>query len=183
MKIAVIGSFGIGKTYFCNQLHNHYLQKGANVIVVDEVARSCPLPLHEKTTKDAQAWVLFSQMVREIEAQKDHDIVICDRGVMDNYAYFVRAHKEKRELDSVVKYWMSSYDFVFKIRNTPKYLIDDGFRSTSEKWQKEMDARIDKILNDFNVKHTTLSSGAWKKGVSMIEKKNGKKEKQTKLVE
>ncbi|MFH0714480.1 MAG: AAA family ATPase [Candidatus Diapherotrites archaeon] len=182
MKIAVIGSLGAGKTYFCNHLHNHYLSKGENATVVDELSRQCPLPVNEKSSKEAQAWILFNQIVREIQAEKDHKIVICDRSILDNYAYFVRAHKEKRDLDAIVKYWMPSYDFVFKIRASPQNLIADGFRSTSVRWQKEMDARIDRVLKDFNVKYSELPSGAWKKAIGIVEKRSPKKEKQTKLV-
>ncbi len=170
MKIAVIGTHGVGKSYFSANLYAHLLKSGRNVTLIEELSRNCPLPMNENTTKRAQAWILFDQMVREIEEEKRHEIVICDRGVVDNYAYFVRAHGDSRDLDPVVKYWLPTYDTIYKIRSTTKYLMNDGFRSTSEEWQREMDGRLTSILKDFGVKYVELDSGDWEDAAGSILK-------------
>jgi len=48
------------------------------------VARRCPLPINQQTTVRAQDWILLTQMALEIEAAATHEIVLCDRSVLDN---------------------------------------------------------------------------------------------------
>lgn len=173
MKIAIIGSLGVGKTFLCNELFNYFSQKGLKVEVMDEVARSCPLPLHENSTEDAQLWILMTQIKREIEAQhKSPDLLICDRGVIDNYAYYLRKANNKTHLHSLVDEWTKTYDYIIKLPNTSQYLIDDGFRSTNESFQKEMEQRITNLLKERNIKFVELKQEEVK---AFIEKKlNGK---------
>ena len=44
MKIALIGSHGVGKTTLCFELAAEFKRRGADVEMVREVARSSPLP-------------------------------------------------------------------------------------------------------------------------------------------
>ena len=46
-------------------------------------------PINEGTTYDAQAWILHTQIAEEIAAAASNEVVICDRSVLDNYAYLV----------------------------------------------------------------------------------------------
>jgi len=173
MKIAIIGSLGVGKTFLCNELFNHFSQKGLKVHVINELAQSCPLPMHEGTTIDAQLWVLMHQIQREIEAQnKEVDLIICDRGVIDNYAFLVRKFGSQKHLDELVNEWTKSYDLIIKLPRTTEYLIDNGFRSTSEKFQLETEEILTNLLKERNVKFVELPQNKIKEFIE--EQLNGR---------
>jgi hypothetical protein len=39
---------------------------------------------------EAQAWIFLTQMAEEIRSGSQHDALVCDRSVLDNYAYLVK---------------------------------------------------------------------------------------------
>ena len=85
-KVAFIGSHGVGKTTLTYELAARLKRANVRVELVKEVARRCPLPLNRETTLDAQAWILHTQMALEIESTRGHEVVVCDRSALDNYA-------------------------------------------------------------------------------------------------
>jgi thymidylate kinase len=89
MKVAFIGTHGVGKTTLCFDLAAQLKRLDLGVELVKEVARRCPLPINEETTADAQAWILHTQIAEEVAAAARYEVVICDRSVLDNYAYLV----------------------------------------------------------------------------------------------
>src|SRR5678815_4713243 len=89
LKVAFVGSHGVGKTTLCYDLASQLKRLDLGVDLVKEVARRCPLPINEETTLDAQAWILHTQMAEEIAAAATYEVVVCDRSVLDNYAYLV----------------------------------------------------------------------------------------------
>ena len=56
-----------------------------------EVVRDNPLGINEGATGEAQLWVLVSQIRQELELARKADVLVTDRGVMDNYAYYLRS--------------------------------------------------------------------------------------------
>ena len=66
MKIAFIGTHGVGKTTLCYELAAALKRLDLSVDLVKEVARDCPLPINRETTDDAQNWILHTQVAREI---------------------------------------------------------------------------------------------------------------------
>ena len=66
MKIAFIGSHGVGKTTLCYDLAARLKRLDLNVDMVKEVARECPLPINRETTLESQAWIIHSQIAEEI---------------------------------------------------------------------------------------------------------------------
>ena len=64
MKIAFIGSHGVGKTTLCFELAAALKRLDLSVDVVKEVARGCPLPINQATTVAAQ-----TVLPKPIEAQ------------------------------------------------------------------------------------------------------------------
>ncbi len=155
MKIAFLGSHGTGKTTLCYQLAAHLKKLDQHVDLVKEVARNCPLPLNRDTTLDAQRWILHTQIADEIAAARDHDVVICDRAVLDNYAYLVQRVGRIPVLDALVRDWMQTYDVLFKvpILMLPRY---DGVRDTSPNFQGRIDEIIDSLISEFGVRCHTL---------------------------
>mgnify|MGYP001154007024 CR=1 FL=1 len=91
MKLAFIGTHGVGKTTLCYDLVASLKRRGVNADMVKEVARLSPLPINRQTSLDAQLWILATQVAEEIRSASRHEVVICDRSVLDNYAYLVFA--------------------------------------------------------------------------------------------
>ena len=77
-------------------------RQGLHVDIVKEVARLSPLPINRKTSLEAQPWILATQVAEEIRSAAHHDVVICDRSVLDNYAYMVHACGRQKPIESFV---------------------------------------------------------------------------------
>lgn len=172
MKIAFIGTHGVGKTTLCYDLASRLKRQDRVVELVQEVARACPLPINRDTTLQAQAWILHSQIAHEIAASARDAIVICDRSVLDNYAYLVHQAGRRTEYDALVRAWVTTYDHLFKVPiiNAPTF---DGKRDTSQVFQGEIDAGIDALAQDFGVPCHRLDAGARDDWVDTILTRSG----------
>jgi nicotinamide riboside kinase len=150
LKIAFVGTHGVGKTTLCFDLAAQLKRLDLAVDLVKEVARRCPLPINEETTLDAQAWILHTQVAEEIAAMAMYEVVVCDRSVLDNYAYLVARVGRKPELDTLVREWIRGYDALFKVPviAAPTF---DGKRAVSPAFQLEIDALIDELVEAFDV--------------------------------
>ena len=62
MKIAFVGSHGVGKTTLCFDLAAQLKRRGFNADIVKEVARASPLPVNRKTSRESQLWILTTQV-------------------------------------------------------------------------------------------------------------------------
>lgn len=155
MKIAFMGSHGVGKTTLCFDVAARLKRLDLGVDVVKEVARACPLPINKDTTLEAQSWILHTQIAEEIAAASRYDVVVSDRSVLDNYAYLVHQAGRRPEYDALVGEWMDSYEGLFKVPivEAPSF---DGTRDTSVTFQNEVDAIIDELLGVFDVPHHRL---------------------------
>ena len=144
-KIAFIGTHGVGKTTLCYDLAAALKKRGVVVDIVKEVARLSPLPINRQTSLDAQMWILSTQIAEEIRSAADHDVVVCDRSVLDNYAYLVLAAQRQRWLEPLVNRWMKGYDLLFKvpIAGSPSA---DGVRDTDELFMRSIDTLVDELL-------------------------------------
>jgi GTPase SAR1 family protein len=150
MKIAFIGTHGVGKTTLCYDVAGRLKRQDRVVELVMEVARRCPLPINRETTLTAQAWILHTQIADEIAAEAGGGIVICDRSVLDNYAYLVYQAGRRPSYDALVRTWLQSYDQLFKVPivDPPTF---DGKRDLSETFQRDIDHTIDKLAAEFGV--------------------------------
>lgn len=155
LKIAFVGTHGVGKTTLCFDLAAHLKRLDLNIDLVKEVARRCPLPINEETTLDAQLWILHSQVAEEIAAMAMYEVVVCDRSVLDNYAYLVARIGRRPELDHLVREWIKGYDALFKVPvvQAPTF---DGKRAVSRQFQVEIDATIDELVRAFEVPVVSL---------------------------
>ena len=150
LKVAFVGTHGVGKTTLCFDLAAQLKRLDLGVDIVKEVARRCPLPINEDTTYDAQAWILHTQIAEEIAAAADYEVVICDRSVLDNYAYLVARVGRRAEFDPLVAEWVQGYDALFKVPvlDAPSF---DGTRAVSRDFQVEIDVIIDELISAFGV--------------------------------
>lgn len=142
MKIAFIGTHGVGKTTLCYDL-------------VKEVARLSPLPINRRTSLEAQTWILMTQVAEEIRSASRSAIVICDRSALDNYAYMVFACGRQRAIERFVDYWMRTYDLLFKVPYTEP-APPDGVRDTDELFVRAIDTLVDQLLAEKRLPHERL---------------------------
>lgn len=163
MKTAFIGSHGVGKTTLCFDLAAALKRQGLSVDIVKEVARLSPLPINRKTSLDAQTWILTTQIAEEIRSASQHQVVVCDRSVLDNYAYLVLACGRQRWLERLINHWMRSYDLLFKVPVSGE-AAPDGVRDTDDFFIRSIDQLVDGLLQEKRVPHERLPSGdreAW----------------------
>ena len=158
MKIAFIGTHGVGKTTLCFELAASLKRLDLSVDLVKEVARGCPLPINRETTDAAQNWILHTQVAREIELTAAFDAIVCDRAVIDNYAYMVQAAGRRQEIEPFIRHWMGTYDLLVKVPviTPPSF---DGTRDTSVEFQLGIDGLIDQLLADFQLSCLELPGG------------------------
>jgi thymidylate kinase len=156
MKIAFIGTHGVGKTTLCYHLAGILKKKLPSVDIVKEVARSCPLPINRDTNLAAQSWILHTQIAMEIASQAQHHTVICDRSVLDNYAYLVTAEGVHPVLDGLVSHWMATYDYLFKVPMGFS-LRKNGVRDLDVEFQREIDELVTRLLRERGLRYYTLS--------------------------
>ena len=148
MKIAFIGTHGVGKTTLCFDLAAALKRLDLGVDLVKEVARGCPLPINRETTDAAQNWILHTQVAREIELSAAYDVIVCDRSVVDNYAYMVHAAGRRPELEPFIRHWMGTYTLLVKVPVIAPPAFD-GTRDTSVDFQLGIDRLIDELLLQF----------------------------------
>ncbi len=146
-KIAFIGSHGIRKTTAALAFASVIQRAGRSVDFAREVVRDNPLGINEGATCEAQLWVLTSQIRRELELSRNADCLVTDRGVMDNFAYYLRAGggEDPFDIEPLVRRWSGTYDLV--VRLTPDVEIRaDGVRSTSDRFRDEIESILDERL-------------------------------------
>ena len=158
IKLAFIGTHGVGKTTLCYDLGAVLKRRGLHVDLVKEVARLSPLPINRKTSLEAQMWILTTQIAEEIRSAAHHEVVVCDRSVLDNYAYLVFAAGRQRFLEPLVNRWMKSYDLLFKvpISGNPSA---DGIRDTDEFFMRQIDRLVDELVEERGLPCERLPEG------------------------
>jgi thymidylate kinase len=155
MKIAFIGTHGVGKTTLCYDLAAALKRLDIAVDLVKEVARSCPLPINRETTEVAQRWILHAQIAREIELGAAYEAIVCDRAVLDNYAYLVHAAGRQADLEPCIRRWMGTYTLLVKVPVVapPRF---DGTRDTATGFQQAIDTIIEDLLDDLRLERLEL---------------------------
>ena len=149
-KIAFIGSHSVRKTNAVHSFAGAVGRSGRSVEVGREVVRFNPLGLNEGATPEAQLWVLMHQIQQELELRSRADVLVTDRAVVDNYAYFLRVTggDDPFEVEPLVHRWSQTYDL--HVRLLPDVaLLADGVRSTSDEFRDEIEGILDRILPRF----------------------------------
>ena len=158
-KIAFIGSHGIRKTSALLAFAAEVQRAGRSVELGREVVRDNPLGINEGATGEAQLWVLVSQVRQELELARKADVLVTDRGVMDNYAYYLRAcggDGRVRRRSRWSGAGRATYDLV--VRLLPDVALQaDGVRSTSDAFRDEIEAILDRVLPDLVPEDRTVT--------------------------
>ncbi|MEE8486118.1 MAG: ATP-binding protein [Acidimicrobiia bacterium] len=146
-KVAFIGSHGIRKTTAVHAFANTIQRAGRSVEHGREVVRDNPLGINESASGEAQLWVIMSQIRQEIRLSRNAEVLVLDRGVMDNFAYYLRASggEDPFDVGPLVAKWSKTYDMVVRLRPDIE-LREDGVRSTSDDFRDEIEAILDAEL-------------------------------------
>jgi hypothetical protein len=87
-----------------------------------------------------------------------HDVVICDRSVLDNYAYLVAKFGRRSPFDTVVAEWLKSYSLLawVPVVEMPRF---DGVRDTDLTYQRRIHEVIGELLAVFGASALPLDPG------------------------
>ena len=146
-KIAFIGSHSVRKSNAVHAFASTVGRAGRSVEVGREVVRFNPLGLNEAATPEAQLWVLMAQVQQELELIGRTEVLVTDRSVVDNFAYYLRVTggEDPFEVEPMIRRWAASYDL--SVRLLPDVgLLPDGVRSTSDTFRDEIEGILDRIL-------------------------------------
>jgi len=151
MKIAFIGTHGTGKTTLSYELAAELKKLGINAVMINELARLCPLPINKSCSFSSQLWIMASQIVEEIEHSVNYNDIICDRSVLDSYVYALVTGCANESLEKLAEEWIKTYDYLFKVPVT-RPLTPDGVRSMDKDFQIKVDKMMDKVLREKGIK-------------------------------
>lgn len=146
-KIAFIGSHSVRKSNAVHAFASTIGRAGRSVEVGREVVRFNPLGLNEGATAEAQLWVLMAQVQQELELARRAEVLVTDRSVVDNFAYYLRVTEGEDPfgVEPLIRRWATSYDL--SVRLLPDVRLQaDGVRSTSDAFRDEIEAILDRVL-------------------------------------
>ena len=148
MKLALIGTHGVGKTTLAYEVCSLLKKAGTNVELVTEVARRSPFPVNAATTLEGQLWILHAQITAELDASRRGPHVVCDRSVLDNYCYLVNKFGRQTQLESWLSWWMGTYDLLAGVPVLAERIQPDGFRSEDIEFQRKIHDLLNELLNE-----------------------------------
>ena len=146
-KIAFIGSHSVRKSNAVHAFASTIGRAGRSVEVGREVVRANPLGLNEGATPEAQLWVLVTQVQQELELAGRAEVLVTDRSVVDNFAYYLRVTggEDPFSVEPLIRRWAETYDL--SVRLLPDVgLLADGVRSTSDAFRDEIESILDRVL-------------------------------------
>jgi thymidylate kinase len=148
LKIALIGTHGVGKTTLAYEICSLLKKADHNVELVTEVARRSPFPVNEATTLESQLWILHVQISSELDAGAHAPHVICDRSALDNYCYLVNKFGRQKQLEDWLAWWMNSYSLLIGVPPLADGIQPDGFRSENLEFQQRIHDRLEELLDE-----------------------------------
>lgn len=146
-KIAFIGSHSVRKTNAVHSFAGAVGRSGRSVEVGREVIRFNPLGLNEGATPEAQLWVIMAQIQQELELRRRAEVLVTDRAVVDNFAYFLRTTggEDPFEVEPLVRMWCETYDLFVRLKPDIPLKVD-GVRSTNDSFRDEIEMILNAIL-------------------------------------
>jgi AAA domain-containing protein len=147
LKLALIGTHGVGKTTLAYELCSLLKKSHHNVELVTEVARQSPFPVNDATTIEGQLWILHAQIAAELDAGRRAPHVITDRAVLDNYCYLVNKFGRQPQLESWLAWWMNTYAVLVGVPPVAAEIPSDGFRSEDRAFQQRIHETLFELLS------------------------------------
>ena len=162
VRIAVVGTHGVGKTGLVHSLASAFIARGYSTDAILEVARELArlkpdvVKLNENSTLESQAEILKYQFKREDEARK-YNVMVTDRA-FDNYLYMERRFGSQKKYKNLIlrRLHENPYDLVVRVPLINDTIQDDGVRSTDITFQRDIDRRVLEFLLEYKIDHITL---------------------------
>jgi hypothetical protein len=148
LKLALIGTHGVGKTTLAYEICSLLKKADHNVELVTEVARRSPFPVNDATTLEGQLWILHSQIAAELDAAARAPHVICDRSVLDNYCYLVNKFGRQPQLEHWLEWWMGTYTLLVGVPPLADGIPPDGFRSENLEFQQRIHDLLTEMFDE-----------------------------------
>jgi thymidylate kinase len=148
LKLALIGTHGVGKTTLAYEICSLLKKADHNVELVTEVARRSPFPVNEATTLEGQLWILHAQIAAELDAAARAPHVICDRSVLDNYCYLVNKFGRQHQLEAWLEWWMGTYTLLVGVPPLADGIPPDGFRSENLEFQQRIHDLLTEMFDE-----------------------------------
>lgn len=157
LKYAFSGSHGVGKTtsafkmaYDCKI---KYFDKTVNVIT--DVPKGNPywISNNKKPSKLGQLWGFNEQLELERISEKEYDITVSDRTIVDYIGYSIYSNFDliaSSQFD-IAREYIKTYDEIYYI-SIKNNIIDDGIRNVDKDFQKDYDKILRELFNMLNVK-------------------------------
>jgi len=154
-KIAFIGNSCTGKTTCAVAALRVLKLNRIGTGYVNDVARSIPFdPMLLDDNPDARLYVLFRQIEAECAmlVRADAEIIVCERSVMDWYAYYEWTLRKlgrpmSLSIRELVRNWASSYDTLILLPTADAPYHKDGFRPEDETLRLGMGAFYEYLPN------------------------------------
>src|SRR5512135_2320909 len=146
LKLALIGTHGVGKTTLAYEICSLLKKADHNVELVTEVARRSPFPINEATTLDGQLWILHAQIAQELDFSARARHLICDHSVLDIYCYLVNKFGRQPKLEQWLSCWLDSYSLLVSVPPMADGIPPDGFRSENLEFQDRFHDLIGEVL-------------------------------------
>ena len=147
MKLALIGTHGVGKTTLAYEICSLLKKADHNVELVTEVVRRTPFPANEGSTVEDQLWILHMQIARELDASSRAEHLICDRSVLDNYCYLVSKFGRQPQLEQWLRWWLESYSLLVSVPPMADGIPPDGFHSENLEFQERIHELIGEMVS------------------------------------
>ncbi len=182
-KIAIVGAHGVGKTTLAARLRSRLAGQGFGTVRVApeiprEICRLAADPEFYRRGKNnplKQALLLFGQLQSEQSSLPgDGGVLICDRGVLDLWAYSkylfgdeFRAAGVLELYEGLVERSCRSYrmHFYVPVEFPP---ADDGVRESDSGFQAAIDKTIREFLEKYSVPHRRIA-GTLEERCSRVE--------------
>jgi len=97
-------------------------------------------------------------VAQEIATAQAYDTIVCDRAVVDNYAYMVHAVGRRPALETFIAAWMRTYTMLVHVPvvTPPSF---DGTRDTSVVFQRRIDELLRELLDEMGLARVELDPG------------------------
>jgi hypothetical protein len=163
--IPIVGTHCAGKSTLAKKLTELANDRGLNATFVAEVARDCPLPMHDGQTEETTKWILEEQIKREDALKDNFDIVFCDRSFADPLLYFFAKKENRPTLSQFLienkklcgkNFYQMSVNYNKRYKHTVFQLLSgkelesvthDGFRDTDLYYRKNIQDIAIRLFN------------------------------------
>ncbi|MFI5779521.1 AAA family ATPase [Nocardia sp. NPDC051570] len=169
VTLAVVGSHSTGKTTFLRQLTERLRRKRIQAALVNDLgarAQQIGLPILYAHTWASTLWIMTRGISNELEAWRNADVVLVDRGIPDALGYYEAAleYRGRRpdprrieQLERIVTDHSPNYDLVLRTVLDPDVPLGaDKPRDTDMRFRRMADRHVGRVLNRLGIIHAVL---------------------------